>query len=366
MTAGRDHEQRAPWLEQDLTSFESHGLAETPRAQLEAILIAQELRHRALGCPASLLGALYVLEGAALGGQVLRHRVEKAFGLTGVGLTYLAGRESATSSHLKAFSQRMNEAVQDEALASQIIATAKDLFVALRRVLDALHPLETERLGDLVKILNVEAGVHQIAGDLHEIAVALRVGELSWQAFPYYEARYGARGRRFTRSDSSWLVTLCRLNAVHVQRHVLWLAGVLAARGMPRLMLEEHLLRMHDLLCATLPARKERYLPLLTAHTLLRNARIEHLPDASSRTLIESFEPKLQAASGVARLSDLLVAAVADEADGVAGAVSSLTDWIDDGRFGPDISKIVRGTMSGARAAVSSCARVKARAQTTP
>lgn len=351
----RDDERRTPWLEQDLLHFSTQNLPEASRAQLEAILLSQELRHRARHHPATLLGALYVLEGSALGGQVLRQRVRKAFALSdAAGLTYLTGRGAGTAAHFKAFSARMNEAVTDPVLMQRIVAAAADLFVGLERILSALHPLLEEHVSDMVKVLNLEAGHHDITGDLGEIEIALRVGETSWQAFPYYEARYGERGRRFTRSDSAWLVTLCRLEAAQVTRHVRWLSNVLAARGMPRLMLEEHLLRLYHALCDALPARKERYLPLFAAHSLLREARVSRLPDASLHKLSRDFDAKLSDGNPLPRLGELLAAAVADEADDVACAVSSLSDWLTmDGRFSASFVRAVRASLSTARAAAA-------------
>ncbi len=325
----REDERRAPFLEQDLAFFAPQELPEAQRAQLEAILLAQELRYRALTQPASLLGALYVLEGSALGGQVLRARLTESLSLLAdAGLTYLTGRGAGTAAHFRTFAARMNGAVEDAALMQHVVDTAADVFVSLERVLSALHPLREERLSDMVKVLNVEAGHHDITGDLAEIEIALRVGEASWLAFPYYEARYGARGRRFTRSDSAWLVTLCRLEAARVSRHVLWLANVLAARGMPRLMLEEHLQRLFNALCSAFPARQDSYLPLFAAHTLLRDARLRRLPETSFRKLSRDFDAKLGQDNPLPRVGEILAAAVADECDDVPGAVSSVSDWL--------------------------------------
>ncbi len=58
--------------------------------------------------------------------------------------------------------------------------------------------------------INVEAGNHAMPQDLREIELALRAGKVAWDKYPYLEHRYGERGRRFTDSDSCWLVTLAR------------------------------------------------------------------------------------------------------------------------------------------------------------
>src|ERR671933_594218 len=85
--------------------------------------------------------------------------------------------------------------------------------------------------------LNPSAGHHVVTGDPRELAAAERAGERSWTAWTYYERRYGDRGRQFTRSDSAWIAALPGSPASIVERQVRWLGTLLAARGMPRLLL---------------------------------------------------------------------------------------------------------------------------------
>ncbi len=339
-----DEERRTPWLERDLAHLAQDTRRDAPGAQLRAILMAQQMRHVALSDAPRLLGVLYVLEGSALGGQVLKKQLGARFGLReGAGLDYLSGRGADTQAHFRRFSERMDAHVNDVSVMRRVVDAARALFSDLEEVLRALHPLSDERLGDMVKALNPDAGTHGIADDLSEIAAALRAGELSWRAFPYYEARYGARGQRFTRSDSAWLVTLCRLEPPQVRRHVTWLGQVLAARGMPRLMLEEHLLRLHGLLCEALPERRERYEPLLAAHALLHEARVSQLSAAAQKALALEFDRGPAARVGLVRVGELLVSAVADELDGVDNAVSSLSGWLTErGRFDASFQRAVQ------------------------
>ena len=75
-----------------------------------------------------------------------------------------------------------------------------------------------------------------------EIDLALRAAKVAWEKYPYLEYRYGERGRRFTDSDSCWLVTLTRaLRQVAVTKALEWLRTVLASRGIPTVILEFHL-----------------------------------------------------------------------------------------------------------------------------
>src|SRR4051812_16513914 len=96
-----------------------------------------------------------------------------------------------------------------------------------------------------VAALNPEAGNHAVTTDPRELGAAIRVGERTRERFVYYERRYGERGRRFTHSDSAWIVTLAGNPPAVVERQLRWLGSLLAARGMPRWLLEVHLEGLH-------------------------------------------------------------------------------------------------------------------------
>jgi hypothetical protein len=117
---------------------------------------------------------------------------------------------------------------------------ACEAFEGLARVFRALYPVNQEALRTLVTSLNPEAGSHPIPSDPRELQAAVRAGERCWQRFPYFSQRYGHRGEKFTSSDSAWLVTLVEYDQARVHQQVAWLGQVLAARGMPRLLLETH------------------------------------------------------------------------------------------------------------------------------
>lgn len=57
--------------------------------------------------------------------------------------------------------------------------------------------------------LNPEAGRHEVTMDGRELEAVRRASDRSWSEFPYYDARFGERGRRFSLSDGAWIVTLC-------------------------------------------------------------------------------------------------------------------------------------------------------------
>jgi hypothetical protein len=179
--------------------------------------------------------------------------------------------------------------------------------------------------------LNPSAGHHVVTGDPRELAAADRAGERSWAAWTYYGRRYGDRGRQFTRSDSAWLATLPGSPASVVERQVRWLGTLLAARGMPRLLLEEHLRILHDELVAAVPERTPEYASLLQAANTLRTEREAFMPESALRALETRFRDLLgRPTEDDVRAGALIAAAVADERAGVPRAVTSLMEWLAD------------------------------------
>lgn len=348
---------RLPVLQRCVASFAARSVPEATRAQLEAMLVAQRLRRVALVEPVGLLGALY---GLHLATRTLAAQQREAGGLEPT------AAELELWSHVRALSVdelagRMQAVPLDPPAQEVIIAAAVELLDRLEPVLGALHPFVHEPVSGLVDHLNFEAGSHPITDDLRELQVALRAGAESWQAFPYYEARYAARGLRFTNSDSAWLVALSELDAPIVHKQVSWLGRVLATRGMPRLMLEEHLELLHAGLCEVLPERSKHYAVLREAAHGLRDARREHLPQHEHDALAQGFERAVGSdeRARLPRMGELLAAAVADERAGITGAVSSLVGWLTDpARFGPVWIAAVHATIERARAAIPSTAPI--------
>ena len=141
-----------------------------------------------------------------------------------------------------------------------------------------------------VQTINPLAGNHPVSSDPREVAASAAAGERSWREFPYYEARFGERGRRFGHSDSAWLSLASRHGEQHLRREVLWLGEVLSARGMPQWMLERHLEFLHDELVKAVPQRREAYDKLLSAAMMLRDRRLWRLGEDDFRALAEAFD----------------------------------------------------------------------------
>ena len=192
---------------------------------------------------------------------------------------------------------------------------------------------------------NPEAGLHNLATDPVEIAAAQRASDRSWQEFPYYEARFGERGRRFGLSDSSWLVSLCSGTAARAVEQVRWLGTVLSSRGMPQILLERHLQILHEELGG------KRYAVLLRCADDLRKRRSSVIAEPAFDTLSSEFESRTRGL-GPGAFGPLLVSAVADEGNGIERAVSSLRMWAADSeRFPKRWVQAVDRTIARARAA---------------
>ena len=350
---GRDL-ARLPALRKDLGRLDPAGYAPVGRGELMAILAGEEARIRARGDPLTLLGWLYVLQGAAMGGLTLRKPVGEALGLgEGVGLAFLSGGgEKAARGRWRGFARRMETTLAGEAAEESALEGAREAFRAVTEIFQALEPEFPPGSGLLTPVLNREAGTHRIPQDPREIQAALRAGAASWERVPYYEQRYGSRGRRFTRSDSAWIVTLAGESAAVAEHQLRWLGRFLATRGMPRWLLELHLEELHRELVAVRPERAEGYGVLLGVARVFREERLRILDRESIHLLTRRFEAEVPPAelAGLPLAPHILVAAVADEMAGISGSIRSVELWMRDrARFSEAWAGGVRDLLDRAR-----------------
>jgi heme oxygenase len=350
--------RRLPELLEDLESFKEQW-ADAPAATKAALDWAHAIGLASVEDPVRLLGYFYVLEGATLGAMTLRARMARAFNLVATrGLRYLSHNEGQEQRCFSEFGARMDAALLDGAAQRRVVSAASDAFEYLLRIFRALYPIESERLVPQATSLNPEAGSHPIPADPREIDAAIRAGEKCRERLPYFEARYGERGRRFTASDSAWLVTLSRFDEPKAMAQVFWLGRVLAARGMPRFTLELHLELLFEELAGVLPEKRPQYETLLRAAHALRDARCRVIDDARFDSLATEFETRVGGAAPLRGIGKLLVAAIADAADGVPNAVESLEGWLTDpNRFSTRWIETVRSTLDEIRNEVKDRAR---------
>ena len=353
----RDDLRKVPLLHQDLRYFEPRALADNREAVAETLGVADHLRLASLEQPLELLGWLYVLEGSTLGGQMLRGQYARAFRLPGEeGLAYLGSYGRAVPAHWAEFQQRMNGLSLTPEETAQILQAASGAFTRLKAIFQALYPFKPESKVYLVQSINPEAGRHPVPADPRELEAALRAADLCWEKFPYFAARYGERGRCFARSDGAWLATLGQFDELRIQQQVVWLARVLASRGMPTLLLQVQLEMLFAELSAARPEQRPDYEKLLAAASQLHAARRQQLSDEQIEDLASEFD-RAVGPEGRARCPQaglLLAAAVADEQSDYPGAVANLANWLTDPtRFPADWIAAVQATLAQAKAQAS-------------
>lgn len=213
------------------------------------------------------------------------------------------------------------------------------------------------------RTINPDAGEYAIVATPAEQAAAEAATRLSWRDFPYYAKRYGERGWRFSLSDSGWLQTLFEMSGDAAKAQMMWLANLLAARGMPRLLLERHLEHLHGALLSASPDRAARYAFLLDLSAHLRALRTKSIPEAEFTKLADEFDARVSGVSAketVKNMGAVIVAAVADDHAGIGNVLQSVAGWAKDSeRFGPEWIAAVQATIEQALSVTTSSASVK-------
>jgi heme oxygenase len=332
-----DDLKKLPLLQQDLKFFEPR-VESSDTCSIEAALaITAKIRLRRVEHPITLLGYLYVFEGSTLGNKMHRPDISETFHLDEMnGCRYYSSYRDEVSTHWVQFSDKMNEALHNPTLHNSIIEAAHEAFAGLEELYKALYPLDKTEKSFHVTRINPEAGNHPMPDDKHEIQAALKASDRGWTEFPYYEHRYGERGKRFSDSDTCWLVTLTRLDQESMQRQIEWIGRVLATRGMPQIMLEKTLKYLHEELTIAIPDNTATYDKLLTSAEILRKARTQLISEKELESLSNEFDQFAGAelSKQFKNTGRLLVASVVDEKNGITGAISALQEWVtDEARF---------------------------------
>lgn len=201
--------------------------------------------------------------------------------------------------------------------------------------------------------VNPHAGDYQITGDPAEQRAATAAAEQSWREFPYYERRYGERGRHFTLSDSGWLATLCDRPVPHALSKLRWLQELLIPRGMPSYLFERHLEILGAELVRHRPGGDARYDVVTQAAALLRDERTDVVPHATFLQLAAGFDASaLHIPDRVANFGPVLMAGAIDESAGHADGFCAVERWACDPlRFSPAWVRAVCAATARMRAA---------------
>ncbi len=326
LTIWNDGLKKLPLLQEDLKFFEPRVVSNHTSSIEAALAMTEKIRLRRVDNPITLLGYLYVFEGSTLGNSMHRPDISKTFHLDGMnGCRYYASYMNDVSTHWNQFSAKMNDVLDNPVLQHPIIEAAHEAFAGLEEVYRVLYPLgKTEKSLHVTRI-NPEAGNHPMPDDEREIQAALKASTRSWTEFPYYEHRYGERGKRFSDSDTCWLVTLTRLDQKSMQRQIEWIGRLLATRGMPQIMLEYTLNYLHAELTMANPDHTETYDKLRTSADLLRKARTQFISDNDFELISNKFDQSVgdELARQYKNTGKLLVAAVVDDHNGIKRASSA-------------------------------------------
>jgi hypothetical protein len=161
-------------------------------------------------------------------------------------------------------------------------------------------------------------------------------------------ARFGERGRRFSLSDGAWIVTLCTGTSAHAIERVRWLGAVLSSRGMPQILLERHLVILHEELDS------RRYAHLLKGARELTRLRRSKIRQSEFARLSKGFDEATADVSPFPGMGLLLVSAVCDEAVGIEHAVTNIVNWVEErGQYPERWISAIRSTIASACAALT-------------
>lgn len=286
--------------------------------------------------PFTLIGPAYVLEGSQNGGIILKKDMARCFQLHEEQVSYFGCYGSGNSAHWGSIEKLLNSMELGVDQTDKAVQSAVQCFQRLKMICSALHPYADGGLKHHVAAYNFEAGDHAMPQDPREVYLALRAGQAAWERYPYLGQRFGDRGKRFTQSDSCWLVALTQMSDEAVTMSLDWLRTVLASRGIPTVILANHLRAISQSLAAELgekAERRTRFDPFLASLDTKREA-LRGAPHFSR--LVRQFDQQFNECDGlkVDSAAELIVSAWIDEHSGLSGALPAIRDWFDDaGRF---------------------------------
>lgn len=347
---------RLAQLRTDLGVFDKQHIPDCLEAVYLALHIAEQIRRTRLEQPDNLLAFLYVLEGTTLGNAVHFPDVVKTFSHKVAGATnYYAGYGNKTEEYWQEFRTVMNSLPMEDGKLEQLIRTAYIFFDLLEPLFASFYPINESGWGFTASMLNPEAGNHAVPNSQTEIEAAVRAAGRCREEYPYFDKRYGERGKSFAKSDAAWLATLANLPSLQRINQVEWLGRVLGNRGMPRITLERQLELLHEELTNAVHDPEKSYSGLLEAAVLLKEERLRIIQEPLFNQISMQFHADTNGEQDgkFARTGQLIVSAVCDEAAGISESVTSLMVWLTDKeKFSAQWITAVNKTVEKARKAI--------------
>jgi len=335
---------KLPLLLEDLQMLKTEILPSiTPALQIALHFGAEILRH----CEdiSWLTGLLYVLEGSQNGAMVLRDAYAKCLRVSSEQLAYFGCYGKETHTAWLSFIERLESLAASETQDDTDVNAAIRSFEVIGDICARLCPFSENDLSLQASDINPEAGGHTVPQNPMDIVLALQAGKMAWEAFPYLQMRFGERGMRFTSSDSCWLLALTQLPTEAATKNLNWLRRVLAPRGIPTIILTQHLRQIAKLLndahAVQSSCRSESYTAFLDNVDLEQKYTNQYLHNST-----QEFSRKMASCSGlrVPDAAELIASAWLDERAGITGAFEASKCWfVSPATFSPDWIELVEG-----------------------
>lgn len=329
---------KLPLLLKDLEKINASEILDIIPAVSNALSVADKIMVYSIKSPWKLIGFIYTLDGSLNGGSIFKKHFSK---ILNIGeddyMSFFSVFDLEFKLFWKNFTDNLNSELLDPNIKNDIISGAEVIFYDLMKIYESLYPVDSKYLGNHITSLNPEAGNYPISTDPIEIKCAINAGLKCWNEFPFYEKRYGERGRRFAVSDSAWLVTLSELPVDLAISQVKWLANYLAKIGMPTITMEAQLKYLYLELSEAIPEKEPKYKTLLLASLELRNNILKIFSDeilSDSNHILDSFIEKYGSSSGkIKNTGKLICSSVADIKNGVEESEQGYKRWVTNPSF---------------------------------
>lgn len=313
-----------PQLKLDLDAL---GIQQIDAKVVECALdIVSKILLRLARNSAALFGYLYVMQGSLQGGIVLSEKILAAL-KSQASIHYFNQPPEKITEQWARFSDILNGSDLPDGQHRDIVLAANELFEGLYGLFVILGELSGRPAAAHITMINPEAGNHPMPTDPRIIAAAVRAGVRAWAHYPYLALRYGERGKRFAKSDSCWLATLITLPQADANRQVEWLVRLLAARGIPSVILVRHLQFLAETLNESQPEAHAQNLLLLKAAESLSALRRKHITDEEFLRLADEWQRRLgQNNLFPANSGEVLLSAYLDNLSGIT-IIEEVSEW---------------------------------------
>lgn len=332
-----DYIPKLPLLLEDLEFFREKEIKDIMPSISFALHIADNIILNSVVNFYKLIAYFYVIEYLLYEKYMSNEDVSQTFNLKGSdGIKYLSSTEGKYSDFWKNFTEKLDSLTDDFKIREDIISAAIEIYKDLMNIFNYLFAFDEKMLENHITSYNPEAGNFSIPTNPLEINAAISSGVNIWYEYPYYEKRYGERGRRFTVSDSVWLVTLSELPEEFAINQVNWLAKFLAKRGMPTCTMELQMQEMYQNLSILIPEDESKYLIFKKCAMeikIMRNKFINDSDFEKCNSIFEKYFLEFNISEQICvemkrNVGKLIASAIVDEKNGIQEAQNSLFNWI--------------------------------------